>query len=177
VEVSAVVKQRIRNFVDKWLKGKNEKNYVDDRHKTFCQGDNKDDLSLLSKPVVRSAILVQFTVPILSDFDPFYHSSLNLKRVSFTKSVNKIEIGYKVDNYMKNQIYKGNTQNIMYFEDTIDMDWMKAVHEYIKTLSLRDVLIVRGYTNNGDVMSNNYLRGKFSDTIQRYLNYAFTRYI
>ena len=158
VEVNDNVKQRIHNFVEKWLKSKYERNYVDDNHKAYCKSNDKK-MGSLSNPVVNGTINVKFEIPLASGLEPFHPSLLDKMKLDFTTG-HPITIEYKINNYLKNSLYKGSIDNMTYFENSIDMEWMRNTHEYIQNLPMRDILTVRGYTFYGDVIANNYLRGQ-----------------
>lgn len=51
----------------------------------------------------------------------------------------------------------------------INKDWLQKQHEYILTLSTEQLFNIWGYTHNGDVFVNNYVRGTFNP--RKFLEY------
>lgn len=49
----------------------------------------------------------------------------------------------------------------------IDKDWLNEQHEYLKTLTREELFNVYGYTRNGDVFVNNFMRGTLDDAFFR----------
>lgn len=50
-------------------------------------------------------------------------------------------------------------------ENYLDYDWIQAQVEYIKSLSDTDKQVLKGYTYQGDVLVNSWLRGMFNETM------------
>lgn len=55
-----------------------------------------------------------------------------------------------------------NDRHVKHME--LDPTWIKEQNDYLLTLSTEDIFNLYGYTHNGDVFVNNYLRDKFNTT-------------
>lgn len=152
------MKDKSKAFIEAWYKQKSNK-YLNIGHEKYCKTKNSNDLI---KPKVKFIMNIEFPIKRIESITPlgFKIESLNFKKQKFiTQNINGISLEF--NNYsLRNLLYKGISNDITYFEDIIDHDWLSSMNNYIYNLSTKDLYTLIGYTFYGDILANNYMRNK-----------------
>jgi hypothetical protein len=160
--VPSPIAKRIHKFVEEWKKNKEAQLFKSEGHKSFCK-NNK--IMELEKPIVHSSLNIEFPIQRMQgaiQMGGFSIESLNSPNQKFT--LERIQgINFQFNNYsLHNILYKGTKDTLAYFEDTVDMTWLKDMNNYIMNLSTKDIYTIIGYTFYGDTVSNNYMRRRLN---------------
>lgn len=79
--------------------------------------------------------------------------------VNITIPIRKTKINNISNVNINNNVYILREKlNTNYLEDDIDTEWITSMNTYIKSLSKEELFTVYGYTYNGDVFINHYMR-------------------
>jgi len=152
-ELSNKTRMKVKTFLEEWrLKKKAEDTTF------YCKTLN---ISNLKKPIVHMNVAIDFPVTRLRsmnvDFTP-----LTLNDTPVFEHTKSEGFTIEFNNYsLKRLLLKGHTDGMKYFEDLIDMTWLKKMNTYISELSIRDMYTLIGYTHVGDVLANQYMRKTF----------------
>lgn len=160
--VPSPVAKRIHKFVEEWKANREARLFKSEGHKSFCK-NNK--IMELEKPIVHSTLNIEFPIQRMQgaiQMGGFSIESLNTPHQKF--NIERIQgINFQFNNYsLHNVLYKGTKDTLAYFEDTVDMTWLKDMNDYIMNLSTKDIYTIIGYTFYGDTVSNNYMRRRLN---------------
>ena len=170
--IGSKIKKQLIKIAQK-AKNVTSNRYHDDAHKNYC------DTPISKRPVVlRTPFVVKDYTTIFPTYilrrDRIMQHFKNSKLISteslFQIDHNQFKLKTKVDNqnerWVLNENLCGSTSKSIndMLESTIDYDWIRKQNEYILNLSLKELCTILGYTFHGDVIVNNYHRGKLSET-------------
>lgn len=157
---------KIKTLVNKW-KNKAAANVLKkklaDDHGLALYCKNMDVMHL-KKPVIDASIGTKIPVkqyPYAKYFDPKHLDQSNFQfTLSYTTAIN-----VQINNYsVRHILLKGFADSFKYFEDSIDMEWLHSINNYISNLSTKDIYTIKGYTFTGDTIANSLMRGKLDNT-------------
>ncbi len=156
------VKNRIHKFVEEWKK-KKEAEFIDEHHTKYCKTKKLTDLK---KPIVNWSASIQLPIQRLKS-NPSVFSLQLLNNSKQTFNLEHITgTSFKFNNYsIRNILYKNIKDSVStYIENSIDIEWLGQMNEYIKNLPTKDIFTMIGYTFYGDTVANNFLRKKLNKT-------------
>jgi hypothetical protein len=135
---------------DKKLDSKDE--YISPNHKKFCK---TGDVNFLTQPIVSHTTwsVIPFKSLIFKNVYALDDKPKYTTKIDITNPMHHSFIEF--NNYNGRFLVNHSVFNtIMY-----DNNWLTEQLQYVYKLSTYDTFTLKGYTYNGDVFANNYLRG------------------
>jgi hypothetical protein len=161
IEPSDFVKEKLLSSLEasrKRLKQKKMiegKYYLDNEHKKACTSGKWDKLK---KPFVSLKGKAVYPVYQLIYRTPKDLDSIKFDLISrYQPNLNEVEL--ETNNYMIDTI---DEIGILNHEDNLDMEWVNAQNDYIKSLSKYDLFTLVGNCNHSHWWCNPFLRGTWS---------------
>jgi hypothetical protein len=172
VQVSDALKERVQKALQK-ARGRIADRYHDEKHRDFCKikTQKKRHLADLHTPHVKKTfeVVIPYYRLVISQHDFFYRmNGADDMALQFEKHREGINMKFVTDSHNETWRLAGEignrgakTYDVM-IEQTMDLDWLGEQQKYILGLPFRELYTVLGYTFVGDVMVNNYHRGKLT---------------
>jgi len=158
--ISGFVKELLRKRA-KEAKSRLEKKELETL-KAYCKASPADRNKILLHPYTHSATTT--TVPVYSLILPKLTDCLTKPHLFKRERLFSI-----VDMVFKNTSHSALDSSLANLcglapDFSLDLDWVFKQNEYIASLPLKLLYTAVGYTFQGDVMANNYMRGKYQRT-------------
>lgn len=169
-EISTAMKAKVKDALARARKRLDER-YYSPIHKKYCDASDEKRPSILREPVVTKTYTLSIPVYAINTARIGDHmKDPDLRKTEHYLVVRsdmyKMSVGFDSHNqkWKMREMLETSTSSPELIYEGMDLDWIYAQNEYIKNLPLRSLFTVLGYSHVGDVLVNNYHRGRLNES-------------